>query len=321
MIKIILTGADGYIGHCFYKLYKKKFNILPIDKKKKHNKDVIICNLNNTKKLSSILGKFKPHVTVHLAAQSLVSNSIPKSKYVNDNTNATKNLLLILKKNKLNNIIFSSTAALYKSSNNPLNEKSKLNPLSNYAKTKFRCETLINKSKLNYVIFRFFNACSAIKKFNVGELHNPETHLVPKLVWQSLNNKIIKIYGTKYRTKDGTAIRDYTHVEDICLAIHAIITSILKSKKNYTVNIGSSNGFSVLEMTKYLQKLLKENLKIKYTKPRKNDAEILICNNSKIKKIINWKPKKSNLKNIFKDEIYWARYLMNRKIKRKLSNL
>jgi UDP-glucose 4-epimerase len=320
MIKILLTGADGYIGNCFYQLYKKKYIILPIDKSKLHNKHIVICNLIDKNKLSKIFEKFKPDVIVHLAAQSLVNDKIPFKKYKINNIDATKNLVNVMKKNNFNNIIFSSTAAVYASSDKPLSEKSKLKPLSHYAKSKLKCEKIIRKSKLNNIIFRFFNACSAVKKVNAGELHKPETHLIPKIVWQIEHNKSVKIYGKNHKTKDGTPIRDYIHVSDICNAINLFVSEIFKNNESHLVNVGTAKGFTVMEMIRYLSKIRKKKINVRYLEPRKNEAARLICDNKKIFKTIKWKPIKSTLNQIFKDEIYWVRYLKKTGEKRFLSD-
>lgn len=320
MIKILLTGADGYIGNTFYQLYKNKYNILPIDKSKLINKDIVSCNLLNKRKINKIFSNFKPDVTIHLAAQSLVNDRIPFKKYKANNIDATKNLINVMKKNNSNNIIFSSTASIYASSDKLLDETSKIQPLSNYAKSKIKCEKIITKSNLKNIIFRFFNACSAVKKYRVGELHKPETHLIPKIVWQVEHNLPVKIYGNKYNTKDGTPIRDYIHIGDICNAINLFVLEIYKKNKSHLVNVGTAKGFSVMEMISHLAKISKKKINIKYLKPRKNEAARLICDNRKIFKTVKWKPYKSTLNQIFKDEIYWVNHLRKKKIKRYLSD-
>ena len=166
--KILITGVSGYIGSCLYFYLKKKFKIIGIDKKKTKILPTRDCNLLNLKKLNSLLKKEKPDLIIHLAAQSLVDETINKKKYFLNNVIATKNLLSSMKKNNIKNIIFSSTAALYKYNNKILNEKSKINPKSAYAKTKYKCENIIKDSKINTIILRFFNVCSSlnVKKKN-----------------------------------------------------------------------------------------------------------------------------------------------------------
>ena len=187
-IKILITGASGYIGSCLYFYLKQKFRVLGVDKINNKFKLIKKCDLTNSKKLDRFLRKEKPNLIVHLAAQSLVDETINKNKYYLNNVVATKNLVNVMKKNNLNNLIFSSTAALYKYNNKVLNEKSRINPKSTYARTKNECEKIIRNSKINSIILRFFNVCSSLqlKKKIIGEFHNPETHLIPTIVYKNL---------------------------------------------------------------------------------------------------------------------------------------
>ena len=236
-VKILITGTNGYIGNCLYHHLNKKFRVVGIDKEGTSNNKIYKCNILNTKKLDQILFKEKPELIVHLAAQSLVDETINKKKYYNNNVIATNSLLKSMKKKGINKLIFSSTAAVYQQSSKPLKENSKLKPISTYAKTKLVCEKNIHKQKnIKSVILRFFNVCSALKKPCIGELHNPETHLVPTIVYKAIYNKKIYIYGNDFTTPDGTCIRDYIHIKDICSAIEKSIRFLL-NKKNLRYSI------------------------------------------------------------------------------------
>ena len=138
-----------------------------------------------------------------------------------------------MKINKIEKIIFSSTAAVYKQSSKLLSEKSKVKALSSYAKTKLICEKNIQKQKkLNSIILRFFNVCSALNKPLIGEFHNPETHLIPTIVYKAIHNKRIYIYGNNFTTPDGTCIRDYIHIKDICNAIEKSINYLSNNNRS-----------------------------------------------------------------------------------------
>ena len=244
MKKILITGSSGYIGSSLYLFLKKNFKIKGLDKKECKYFKIKKINLLNKNNLNNVLKSFRPDLVIHLAAQSLVDETINKKKYYLNNVIATKNLLHCLKKNHINNLVFSSTAAVYKYKNRPLNEKNILKPVSNYAKTKYECEKLIKSSGLNSIILRFFNVCSSIKikKKIIGELHDPETHLIPTVVYKCLFGKKVYVYGDNYKTKDGTCERDYIHIKDICVAIKKSVMKILNSKKIFEIiNIGSSS--------------------------------------------------------------------------------
>ena len=191
MKKILITGSSGYIGSALFLYLKKKYKVIGLDKKNyKYFKNSKI-NLLSVIKLDKFIKTVKPDIVIHLAAQSLVDEKINKKKYYENNVIATKNLINCLKKNNINDLIFASTAAVYKYENKIIKENSKIKLLSAYAKTKFECEKLIKKSKLNSIILRFFNVCSSLSINGklIGELHNPETHLIPTVVYKTIFKK------------------------------------------------------------------------------------------------------------------------------------
>ena len=143
---ILITGGAGYIGSCLALYLKKKYRITILDKKKSKNLVINTCNLLDLKKLNHILNKDKPKLIIHLAAQSLIDETINKKKYYQNNILATKNLITAMKNHNLTNLIFSSTAAVYKYSGKILNENNRIKPKSTYAKTKLRCEKIIKDS-------------------------------------------------------------------------------------------------------------------------------------------------------------------------------
>ena len=274
--KILITGANGYIGNCLFHFLKKKFNIIGVDCENNINRDIHKINLLNSRKLDNLLYKIKPQVVIHLAAQSLVDETINKNKYYNNNVLATKNLVNLMKKNNIKNIIFSSTASVYKKNKKPLSEKSKVEPLSYYAKTKFLCENDIKYTKgLSYIILRFFNVCSALSNPLVGELHNPETHLIPTVVYKSLKKKKIFIYGENFDTYDGTCIRDYIHIKDICLAIEKSIKYLIQNKNSLLLNIGNSKGYSNKEILNFVKNKIKKPIKVSFKK--KKEVMFQVC--------------------------------------------
>jgi len=321
--KILITGGSGYIGSCLYSLLKKKFNIFILDKDKKKDWQIIPknkyfkCNLINLKKADKIISQIKPNTIIHLASLSTVNEKLKKRDYYQNNVVATKNIIKIIKKNRIRNIIYSSTASVYDYKKQKINEKSKLNPISKYGKTKLLSEKVIQRSGLNYIIFRFFNVSSAIIKPLTGEYHNPETHLIPTLINNLMNNKISKIFGKDYNTKDGTCIRDYIHVKDICHAIYLGIKLIEKNKIKTILNLGNGKGNSNLDIVKSIIKISKKKLLFKFSSRRKGDQPKLICDIKKSKRILKWFPKNSSLNKIIMDEIIWSNFLTKKNYKRK----
>ena len=323
MKKILITGSSGYIGSALFLYLKKKYKVIGLDKKNyKYFKNSKI-NLLSVIKLDKFIKTVKPDIVIHLAAQSLVDEKINKKKYYENNVIATKNLINCLKKNNINDLIFASTAAVYKYENKIIKENSKIKLLSAYAKTKFECEKLIKKSKLNSIILRFFNVCSSLSINGklIGELHNPETHLIPTVVYKTIFKKKIFIYGNNYKTKDGTCVRDYVHIKDICSAIKKSIMRLDINKKDQEIlNIGSAFNNTNLEILKKVKKITKIKPIYELVKKRKGDVDKLICSISKSKKLLNWKPINSKIDKIIRDEIKWVNFLKKQKIKRKFKN-
>ena len=321
MKKILITGANGYIGSCLFHFLIKKFQVIGIDKDTTLNNKIYKCNLLDTKKLDQILKKEQPEIIIHLAAQSLVDETINKKKYYDNNVSATSMLLKMMKKNNIKKIIFSSTAAVYKQSSIPLKENSKLKPVSTYAKTKLICEKKINQQKnINSIILRFFNVCSALSKPVIGELHNPETHLIPTIVYKALYQKKIYIYGNDFKTPDGTCIRDYIHIKDICNAIEKSIKYLLHNKRSTLFNIGNRKGLSNKNVVTYINDNIKKNINLKYVNRRMGDVSKLVCDSSKVRKSLKWNAINSSLKNIINDEVKWIKKFKNIGLKRTFKN-
>ena len=321
-MRILITGCSGYIGGCLSNYFNKKKNFFFLDKdfpKRfiKIKKNFFKCNLNNLKKTEGIIGKIKPDVIVHLAAKSTVNEKIKKSDYISNNIIATKNLIKVMNKLNIRNIIFSSTAAVYDKSRKLLKENYRLKPISNYGKSKLLAEKeIINNKKINFIILRFFNVAGSINKSSIGEFHEPETHLIPVSVFRALNNNSINIFGSNYKTVDGTCVRDYVHVKDICSAIKKSIYYV-KKNRSLIINIGSGGGTSNKKVISTLSKIIKKKIKTVFLNKRKGDQPILVCNIDKAKKSLNWEPKFSKIHNILKDEINWSKFLIKNKLIRK----
>jgi UDP-glucose 4-epimerase len=321
-MKILITGCSGYIGSSLSNYLNKTKKLFFLDKdfpKKftKIKKNFFKCNLNNFKKTKAIIEKIKPDVIVHLAAKSTVNEKIKKSDYFSNNIIATKNLIKVMNNLNIRNIIFSSTAAVYDKSGKLLKENHRLKPISNYGKSKLLAEKeIIGNKKINFIILRFFNVAGSINKNLIGEFHDPETHLIPVSVFRALNNDSINIFGSNYKTTDGTCIRDYVHVKDICSAIKKSIYYI-KKNRSLILNIGSGSGTSNKKVISSLSKIIRKKIETIFLNKRKGDQPILVCNIDKAKKSLNWKPKFSKIDNILKDEIKWSKFLTKNKLERK----
>ncbi|MEA3497576.1 MAG: UDP-glucose 4-epimerase GalE, partial [Campylobacterota bacterium] len=211
--------------------------------------------------------------------------------------------------------IFSSTAAVYGEPSIdkiPLKECEIKNPINPYGFSKLFSEQIIqDNSKANkdfkYVILRYFNVAGAEETLQIGESHEPETHLIPLVVKTALGKRDkISIFGDDYDTPDGTCIRDYIHVDDLAGAHISALDYIDKNDSNI-FNCGYGHGFSVKEVIDTVEKISNIDIKVEVTKKRKGDSAVLISDNSKILELTNWVPKYDNLEFICKTALEWEK--------------
>jgi UDP-glucose 4-epimerase len=323
--KILITGGAGYIGsHIVELLLNQKYKVFVIDNLVRGSKKLLDKrakffekDINNFKFINNFLIKNKIDTIVHLAALTDVQESEKnKAKYYENNIIGTKKLIEACKNTYVKNIVYSSSAGVYGNAKSPVNEKTKINPINYYSLTKLRGEELIKrfskKYKYNYCILRYFNVCGASPSGKVGILSKRNKSLFKVVAKQSLN-KIPKvdIYGNNFSTKDGTCIRDFIHVSDLSKIHYEMLKFIDKNKKSYVLNCGYGKGYTVLEVIKKFQKIIQKKIKIRLKPKRKGDIIISFSNNSKIQKLINWKPKFNRLDIMVKSSIIWEKKMNN----------
>ena len=328
MVKnILITGGAGYIGsHTSELLIKSKMKVFIVDDLSTGFKKLVNAkskfkkiNILNTKKINKMIIENNIDSVIHLAAVLSVGESEKKpDKYKRINVTGTKKLLNAIKNTKVRNIIFSSTCAVYKDGFSKVNENTKIKPTSVYGKTKIKCEQLIEKfctkNKLNFGILRYFNVAGASSSGKLGQI-NKGDQLFKNLSLEVLKKKpIFKIYGTDYKTNDGTCVRDYIHVSDIANIHFKVLKKIDKLNVSKILNCGYGQGISVNNVINEFKKYANNNLKIFKFPKRNGDMVKVISDNYKIKKFINWRPKYNNLDKIVKSCILWEKKYRNEKI-------
>jgi UDP-glucose 4-epimerase len=320
---ILITGGAGYIGSQVNKLINENgYNTIIIDNLSTGNKrmvkwgEFVEGDISDENLMDTVFNKYDIECVMHFAANAYVGESIENpNKYYYNNVIKSIKLLGLMLRNNINNIIFSSTCATYGEPKViPITEEETQNPINPYGMTKMIIEKAImdysNGHDINFVILRYFNAAGADSSGIIGELHNPETHLIPKAVRAILKNNPIQVYGNKYKTKDGTAIRDYIHVEDIASAHYLCLQNLLKEKKSSIYNLGNGLGYSVLEIIQSIESISGSNAIIEFKSPRKGDPPMLIGSSNKIENELGWERKYSKLDSIISSAINWESYLM-----------
>ena len=296
MLSFIVTGCNGYIGsHMCYEL-KKAYPycyILGVDKTDKpylrHLYDAYSPIDISHAPLYSAKRSFD--CIFHFAAYSSVEEGEREAwSYYRNNIGATVGAIDAAKRYGVKNFIFSSTAAVYGESANPivtLKENTKPQPISVYGKSKLMCEQLLECLDINVARLRYFNACGRNVEAGLYEEHDPETHLIPLLV----KSKTATIYGNTWATKDGTCVRDYVHVIDICRA-HICAYEYISNNPgtNLVCNIGTGNGYTVREVVDKVNKIIHNGeMDITYEDRRNGDVPRLVANTDVAETILKFK--------------------------------
>ena len=319
---ILVTGGAGYIGsHIIELLVKKKFKVFIYDNlvtgyKKLINKKAVFIkgDIKNSKLLIKTINDNNINSIIHLAGYLNISEGQKnKKKYYKNNVIGTLNLVKACKNSTVKNIIFSSSCSIYGNIKGSVSEKNIPKPKSYYAFTKYKSEEIIKKygKKFNfkYGILRYFNVAGASPSGKIGEIEKSYGHLIKNLAIQSTKLRPkVDIFGNNYNTKDGTCIRDYIHVSDLADIHILVLKKISSSKKSLILNCGYGKGYSVKEIVEIFKKI-KKGVIIKYKKKRIGDVAQIYSDNSKLKKILKWKPKFNNIQTILKSAIKWEKKL------------
>lgn len=306
----LVTGGSGYLGSHVCKLLKQqgwKVHLLDLRRPDHNYYDFLhiqdICNFDGLKRIFWCYTDFD--VVFHFAGKIEVGESVEKpTHYFRTNVAGTSILLFAMNLFGCKNIIYSSTAGLYKSNEEPLKETDELNPDNNpYAGSKYASEIAIRQSGLNYIIFRYFNLAGADEDGDLGENHFPETHLIPKIL-QNLNN--VEIYGSDYDTKDGTCVRDFVHVSDVAETHITAANYLLEEKESHIMNLGTGVGYSVSEIIDTVEEITNEKITKKILPRRIGDPPKLVSNIELSKKILKFRPK-HDINSIIRTAYHWEK--------------
>ena len=321
-MNVLLTGGAGYIGSSVaHFLIDKGYNVTIVDNLVTGNKKLvpkkaklIVCDISNKKAIKRIIQSRKFQYVMHFAGLVRVDESLKyPRKYIKNNFEKTKIFFNTCFENNLYNIIFSSTASVYGNTfNKKVSENSDLNPKNPYALSKLKVENfIISKSKylpVKYIILRYFNVAGAEKKNRTGLQSRFSTHLIKVASEVALETrKKLIINGDNYKTKDGTPVRDYIHISDLAEIHYIAGKNLILEQKSNIYNCGYGIGYSVKDIVKRLNRILKINLPTEIGPRRKSDIGYVVANSNKFKKKFSWKPKYNNLDLILSSSLKWEK--------------
>jgi len=319
-MKILVVGGAGYIGsHTVSELLKNNHEVIIFDSLETGHpeavKGVKIYQGNLQTDLSlldKVIKKEKPEGVIDFAAYIEVGESVLNpQKYYFNNVYGTMNLLKVMLENKVNKIVFSSTAAVYgEVEKSPVSENDRKKPENSYGESKLMVEKILEwytkAYDLSAVVLRYFNAAGASLDSSIGPDYPKPTHLIIRACEAALGKrKDFQIFGDDYSTPDGTALRDYIHVLDLASA-HILAFEYMDKNKGFNYfNVGTGKGYSVKEVVEMVKKISGIDFSAPIAPRRPGDASELVADSSKIRKTLGWEPKYSDLETIVKTAWNW----------------
>ncbi|MCX5634849.1 MAG: UDP-glucose 4-epimerase GalE [Planctomycetota bacterium] len=317
-MKVLVCGGAGYIGsNMTAMLAGEGHEPIVFDNLSKGHKaalgknEFVMGDLADYELLVKTLNRFKIDAVMHFAAFIEVGESVKEPlRYYYNNVSNTQNLLSAMEDTGVEKFVFSSTAAVYGMPEQiPITEDTPKSPINPYGETKWTVERMCHwqsqAGKLRYAALRYFNACGAGDNCRLGEDHRPESHLIPLIIQAAMGKRAdIKIYGTDYPTPDGTCIRDYIHIEDLCRA-HLLALNELSKNCELVYNLGNGKGYSVKEVIETVKTVSGKDFKVSATGRRPGDPPVLTSDAAKAKKELGWKTRFGELEKIVETAWKW----------------
>ncbi|VVC76465.1 UDP-glucose 4-epimerase [Aquicella siphonis] len=306
---VLVVGGAGFIGsHMVLNLRRAGYQPVVLDNLSKGHRDavldaeLIVGDMADTALLKELFARYSFAAVMHFASFIEVGESVKfPAKYYQNNVAATVNLIETMVKSGIKHFIFSSTAAVYgEPQYKTITEAHPLAPINPYGRSKRMAEEIIRdfavSDGLNYAILRYFNAAGADPEGRLRERHEPESHLIPIVLQAAAGQRPnVTIYGDHYPTADGTCIRDYVHVVDLCSAHLLALNALLKGKKQLVCNLGTGHGYSVIQVVNAAKRVTGRPIETVVGQPRPGDPAILVADASLAKQELHWLPRYPDL--------------------------
>jgi len=320
-MKVLVCGGAGYIGsHTVKSLLREGFEVVIFDNFSSGKEELLIGgevirgDLDEKEPIRRVFSSRKIEAVLHFASLIQVGESyLNPQRYYTHNLSTSLNLFEAMLEADVKRIIFSSSAAVYGAPQEiPITESHPLNPINPYGYTKLFVERILQDYEkaygMKFVTLRYFNAAGADPDAELGELHDPETHLIPNILLFLLGKKeSFDVYGTEFATPDGTAIRDYIHVTDLADAHVLALRKMLTSAESDFINLGASRGFSVLEVIGKVEEITGRKVAFRSKPNRLGDVPVLLASKEKAEQKLGWKLRYSGLETIIETAWRWHR--------------
>tara|TARA_Y100000385_G_scaffold181625_1_gene187599 strand:+ start:741 stop:1736 length:996 start_codon:yes stop_codon:yes gene_type:complete len=308
MIKTILvTGGAGYIGsHTTLELKERGYRVVVLDNLSTGHRwairadEFIEGDIRDSALLTQTFERIPIDAIVHFAAKSVVSESIVNPlDYYDNNVVGAQHLIQAAIFAGTSKFIFSSTAAVYGAPNSEvIREDMDKSPINPYGRSKRMVELMLadafKANQLSSVSFRYFNAAGARPDAGLGEIHQPETHLIPNILLSCLKGKeatLLKVFGDNYPTRDGSCIRDYIHVKDLARAHADAIAFLDEHPDAHTINLGTGKGYSVVDIIRACEAVIGHKIDYDIADRRAGDPPVLVADASKALSTLGWSPR------------------------------
>jgi len=317
---ILVTGGAGYIGsHTVKYLSGLGMPLLVLDNLEhghreflKYGAEFILADLTDRKALSLLFTRYKIKAVIHFAAYAYVGESVNHpAKYYHNNVVGTLHLLDAMRTAGVHHIVFSSTCATYGvPTTSPIEEHHNQDPINPYGMSKLMIETIFadyaHAYGLRWCALRYFNAAGADPECEIGEWHDPETHLIPLVLDAALGLRpSIGVFGTDYPTPDGTCVRDYIHVNDLAQAHHLALRYLEAGGEPRAFNLGNGNGYSVFEVIESARRITGREIPVKLEPRRAGDPPALVGSAQQARSILGWTPHFAELDTIIETAWKW----------------
>jgi UDP-glucose-4-epimerase GalE len=325
---VLVTGGAGYIGsHACKVLAQAGYQPIVFDNVSRGHREAVRWgplvegDLTDGELLTATLAEHRVSAIMHFAAYAYVGESVSDpAMYYRNNLGGTLSLLEAMREAGVDKIVFSSTCATYGNPDSiPISETAPQLPVNPYGETKLAIERALRwygqAYGLRWVSLRYFNAAGADPEGEIGELHEPETHLVPLVLQTALGQRPqIEIYGTDYPTPDGTAIRDYIHVQDLAEAHLRALEHLGAGRESAVLNLGTGRGHSVREVVRVAEAVSGRHIPCRDTARRSGDPPALVADPSLAAELLGWRARLSDLDTIIRTALVWQTSVANRRI-------